>query len=433
MIIFVGMKRFLLIILSFIFLFSASDVHAQFWKKKDKRKNETHRPIEKKVGKEQPKPETPKKEKKRKEEPQYIARERKDVYRIDLLLPLNLNKQVINGKPVASRSLDPGTEFYKGALIAADSMAKNNFRLELYVHDITDANENVSSLIKNNKLQNTDLIIGMLQSPDIPAVAGYAKSMQVNFLSALSPSDAGIKDNPYFMLLQPTLETHVDKILDYSDKRFSKSSKFLIYRDSSYADDAFNMVKAAFRKNKDFTLVKYNDALNLESYKSQFSTSETNVIYCTILDAKVAYVLLKKLAALGSDYRFEVFGMPTWKAIGDLNAANAYPNVNIYYTTPFLYDDNSGAGILFANKYKEYGSPNPTEFAYRGYEVMYWMTNMLERYGAVFNNNLSDISSLLFTRYNIKPEWDDDNSFLYLENEALHILKFENGNMQEVN
>lgn len=425
------MTRYLFLLFSLFIVFSATEAQAQFWKKKnDRKKNATHKPVEKKTITKTPEP--PKKEKKRKEDPQYISSERKYVYRVDLLLPLNLGKQVVNGKVVSTKNYEPAVEFYKGAIIAADSMANNNFKLELYVHDINDLSNAPAKLVSDNKMAGTDLIIGMLQSNDIPTIADFAKSQQVNFISALSPSDAGVKENPYFIVLPPTLETHVKKILDFSDRRFNRSSKFLIYRDSSYADDAYNMVKQEFRKSKDFTLIKYNDALNFDNYKSQFSTTETNVIYCTILDAKVVYSLLRKLVALGNSYHFEIFGMPSWRTITDLNVANAYPNMSIYYTNPFQYDASTGNGVDFTNKYKEYGTVKPTEMAFRGYELMYWMNNMLQKYGAVFNTHLNDVSNSFFTRYNIQPQWDDDNNFLYLENENLHLLKFENGNMQEM-
>ncbi len=431
------MKRFFSIILSLIFLLTISqDSHAQFWKRKSKRKSNATVTRENRlpaaVGSEDSS-DTEHFFRRKKALPEFPPTEKKDVYRVDVLLPLNLSKAVINGKPVSRKAMPESTahsiDFYEGILIAGDSMAHNNFKLKLYIHDITEPGNNVHFLIRLNKMRGTDLIIGLLQSQDIPDVANYARRNKINFLSALSPSDAGMKDNPYFVLVQPTLRTHVQKILEFADRKYKRNPKFLIYRDSSYADDAYNMVKEEFRKSKTFTELKCNSDADFEGFKSQFSTELVNVIYFTILDTRVAYSLLKKLSALGPEYRFEIFGMPSWKVIPDLNVQNAYPNLAIYYTTPFYYDTHSGRGVEFLKQYKAYEASEPGEFAFRGYELMYWMCNLLQEHGVIINDHFQDISSTLFTRYDIAPVWNEKNEFLYFENKKLHILRYENGSM----
>jgi len=433
------MKRSLSIILSFAFLLTASqNSHAQFWKRKSKQKKqntvirqEERLPAEVRS---EDSTETFDLFRKKRVLPDFPLTEKKEVYRVDVLLPLNLSKVVVNGRAVSHKIMPESTvqsvSFYEGILIAGDSMAKHNFKLDLHVHDISDPGNSVYFLLRQKKLEGTDLIIGLLQSRDIPSVAGYAKSHKVNFLSALSPSDAGLKDNPYFIIVQPTLRTHVQKILEFADRKYKRNPKFLLYRDSSYADDAYNMVKEEFKKSKTFTTLKCNNDEDFKAIQSQFSTDEVNVIYCTILDTRLAYSLLKKLSGMGPEYKFEVFGMPSWKVLPDLEVQQAYPNLSIYYTSPFYYDLNTGPGADFLKKYKQYDAAHPGEFAFRGYELMYWMCHLLEQYGVVFNEHFNDISNTLFTRYDIQPEWNDHNELLYFENKKLHILQFENGSMR---
>jgi hypothetical protein len=432
------MKRFLSIILSLIFLLTiAQDSHAQFWKRKSKRNTTTTNQQQNQPADENDSSDNTESIgflKKKRVLPDFPVSEKKEVYRVDLLLPLNLNKTVINGKPISQKNMPEATvqsvNFYEGVLIAGDSMASRNFKLDLHVHDISDPVNSVYFLLRQKKLEGTDLIIGLLQSNDISLVAGYAKSQKVNFLSALSPSDAGLKNNPYFIMIQPTLGTHVQKILDFVDRKHKRNPKFLLYRDSSYADDAANMVKAEFQKSKKFMELKYNNDEDFQTIQNEFSKDDVNVIYCTILDTRIAYSLLKKLSEMGPAYKFEVFGMPSWKVLPHLDVQQAYPNLSIYYTTPFYYDRNTGPGVDFLKKYKRYDGSSTGEFAFRGYELMFWMCHLLEQYGAVFNQHFDDISNTLFTRYDIRPEWDAQNELLYFENKKLHILQFENGNMR---
>lgn len=413
--------------------------NAQFWKRKSER-NRRHK-HEKAVERSKPHPVTvhePVAEKKDKIQPGYPQSVKKDVYRVDLLLPLYLNEVVYKGATPNMNSIPEvhrqGLDFYQGALIAADSMAKHGFKLELYVHDIMDANNAVSKLVQDGRLNGTDLIIGMLQSNDIPVVAGYAKQQHINFVSALSPSDAGIQDNPYFIIIQPTLGTHVEKMLEYSTRKSRHGERFLIYRDSSYAEDAYSMIKNEFNKNR-LARIKYTATTNFNSYKDQFSTEDTNIVYCTLLNTQDALDIIKKLNAVGTAYKFKVFGMPTWKFLQGLSVADAYPNLAVYYTSPFDFDAAGNSALIrtFIAQNREYGPRMPTEFTYRGYDLMYWMSNLLQQYGPVFDASLKDARNDLFTPYDIMPAWNDDNDYLYLENRQLYMIQFQNGIRKIVN
>ena len=65
---------------------------------------------------------------------------------------------------------------------------------------------------------------------------------------------------------------------------------------------------------------------------------------------------------------------------------------------------------------------------YRGYESVYWLSHLLHRYGRYFNQHINDVSAAQFTRYNIEPEYSEENDFLYLENKKLYIYQYNDGN-----
>ena len=404
--------------------------HAQFWKKLFKK--EQKKPV-KKAATDKSKSVTKKEEVKlkKKTEPDYPASQKKEVYRVDVLLPLHLNSLVQNGKPVYKKTPDhmmPAVNFYEGMSIAAQTLQGKNMKLELYVHDITDPTDNISQLTTSKKMDSSNLIIGFLQSNDIPAVAGYAKKHKVNFVSALSPADADTKDNPYFILIQPTLKTHINQLIAYADKKYGKNPKYIFHNNKTSGEkEAYTQLREALIAEKDLSIIDCSKfKLEVDTLSRIFDSTKVNVVFVSSLDINNTEQILNMLAAMPKTYRFEIFGMPSWKSLRGLTQG-AYMTLSIHYTTPFFFDPTTGAGRYITTQYNSTYGGNPSEMVYRGYESLYWLSNLLERHGTIFNKDITDVSTAPFTRYAIQPAWSNDNDFLYLENSKLYMLHYQNG------
>lgn len=409
---------------------ASTPTHAQFWKKVFKK--EQKKPIRKSSTdknkavskKEEVKP-------KKRTEPQYPVSAKKEVYRIDVLLPLNLNSLVQNGKAVYKKTPEhmmAAVNFYEGITIAAQNLQGKNVKLELYVHDITDPADNITQLTTSKKMDSTHLIIGFLQSNDIPAVANYAKKHKINFVSALSPADADTKDNPYFILLQPTLKTHISQLIGYADKKYGRNPKYIFHTNKTSGEkEAYTQLREALIEEKDLNIIDCSKfKLNVDTLSKIFDSNKVNVVFVSSLDIANAEQILNTLAAMPHAYQFQIFGMPSWKSLRGLTQG-PYMALSIHYTSPFFFDPTTGAGKYITTQYNTTYGGNPSEMVYRGYESLYWFSNLLEQHGTVFNKDITDVSAAPFTRYEIEPAWSKDNDFLYLENNKLYIMHYQNG------
>lgn len=423
--------RYFFLLLTVGMLGNIAPVQAQFWKKIFKKEEHSSSP-----SKSHDKPASPKKKEgfrsAKKNMPVYPESEKKEVYRIDVLMPLHLNTLVKEGKPVSNKTPDnvlPFVHFYEGMTIAGDTLAREGLKVELYIHDITDPAHSVKKLVQNPSLLHSDLIIGALQSPEIPPVATFAQKNRINFVSALSPSDAGVVDNPYFILIQPTLKTHVRKLVEYAGQQFKKEPKYLLYLSNTLGEkEAYSLLKDALDEEE----VKVVDCSGLLAQPQKlaeiFDSTETNVIFASVLETENAEKLLDALITLADRYCFELLGMPSWKALKGLHASGNYAPLRIAYTTPFHYDLSTSAGQHLLHAYNEHYGIQPSEMVFRGYETLYWMVHLLNYYGPVFNGHVKDISAAPFTRYNIQPAWTGENELLYLENNQLYIMRYHEGN-----
>lgn len=416
-------------------LFSSPAANAQFWKKifKGEKSKEVPSTSQEKATEEHKSTKTESKGifTKKRIVPDYPNSSKKERYRVDILMPLNLDVLVQDNKPVYKtppQHAVPAINFYEGVKLAVEALNKQEHKLDIHIHDISSRNKGIRRFIDDPGFQQTDLIIGYVQSSEIPELAIFAKNHQINFLSVLSPSDAGIIDNPYFLLVQPTLTTHTQKLVDYALNKHPLNPKYLFYLDDTPVQkESLNQLEKSLNQEEYIEIDCAKSIFNKDSLVTIFDSTRTNIIFINILSTTIASSVLKELSGLTSNYRFEVYGMPSWKTLNGINTKDSFPGLEIYYTSPFYYELNSRPGKELSETYKKQYGPEPSEMVFRGFESLYWMADLLKKYGNRFNDHIHDVRAVPFTRYTISPTWNEKNDFLYMENKNLYIFHYKDG------
>lgn len=361
---------------------------------------------------------------------EYVPTRKKEHYRIELLAPLFLDELVKNGyatKDIPDKA-QTGLNFYKGVQIAADSLKKANFNIDIYVHDVASLLESADMLVRKNVLDTADLIIGAVPGKDVPLLANYARGKHVNFVSATSPADGTVRDNQYFTMLQPSLRSHCEWIADAIAENRSKGKALLFHRTYIQADDnAYRYLTEDTNARKIFLPVLCNNLPKPQDIAGLIDTAGVNTVVVAVMDITYADSVLRVLKHDYPRTRFNVYGMPTWGNMTSIVKPGMYPNLSINITTPFIYDP-SNASIQYVDKVyrKEYGG-KPQEMVYRGYEVMFWYANLLMRHGTIFNKQYSNDEVAPMTKFEIRPQWDNAGNVLYMENRRIYVHRYENG------
>jgi hypothetical protein len=411
--------------------------HAQFWKRwtgqeeRSRPKTIVRPAVQKSNAREagpsasaDPAPDRKKREERRSE---TIFKER---YRVDVLAQLYLNELVVGGKPVYKNHIPdktlPGLNFYQGIKLAADTLRMMGYHLEIYFHDIADPANSVPNLISKKKLDSSDLVIGAVNAAQIPALADFAKQHKINFVSALSPSDANVSDNPSFHLLQPTLERHCEALRETIAKKARRKTVIVYHRSKVPLDEeCFNLMTESEFFN--FDTVNCNEIPDANKLRALFDSTETNYVVIPVMQGSYASDLLQQLHNKFPQYRFEVFGMPSWKGMDVLRKVGSIDNVGITVTAPFYFDPSSSAGLRFSESYDRVFGGKPGELAFRGYEAMYWYAYLLSRYGTRFQEHYGDSGAAPFTRFDMKLQKDDNDKTKYYENSHVYQYRYQGG------
>lgn len=433
-IMFLKKKVYSRVLLLLLCVATSNSATAQFWKggggRRTKKVNSLNKyPIKPKVV-EKPKAEKPK----RKKHIDYPESVKKDRYRIDVMIPLYLDEIVKDDKVMVKGRIpekaQSGINFYEGVKLAVDTLKFMGYKTDVYIHDIASKGGAINQLIKSDSLANTDLIIGFVSAQQVTPLAQYAASKKINFISAFSPSDANIKENPYFILINPTLQNNCEAIAEVVSKKRPKE-RVLMFKRTSVAIDssAYNFIsdEVDIKDLIEIDCTKMPDSSELAAI---LDSNDKNTILMPIMDASYAERLIQTMDKYFPIHRFDIYGMPSWKNITtNKKMIDFGENISIVVTQPYHFDPANSMGQLLAEKYKSNFGGKPNDLTYRGFELIYWMTDLLNKYGAVFNEKTDDNSMAIFTLFDLKPKWDKDNNFYYTENKHLYMYRYQAGTM----
>lgn len=354
-------------------------------------------------------------------------------YRIHVLASLYLDELVkskkTTGKDAIPDKAQPGIAVYEGVSIAADSLKRAGYNIDIYFHDITTTEESIDSLIAKSMLDSADLIIGAIAEDAIPRIAEYAHKKKVNFVSTLAASDAGVKNNKYFTLLQPSLKHQcLHMVREIADK-YPGAKVSILYRSNNEANEnaykyIINWDDLLFRQRLCNTLP---DKKDLGTF---FDLTSPNIIIMPFFEPAFADSLLRRLSKDFPATHFEVYGMSSWVAIKNLRKENAYPNLAINIPATCNIDYTSATAKYVIRNYKESFGHKPADPVFCAFENMVWYARLLTQYGTMFNTSYSDNTAAPFTRFNIRQMRDADGRILYNENRNILISRYEGGNVR---
>lgn len=323
----------------------------------------------------------------------------------------------------------PGLEFYNGVMLAVEHLQKENANVEVWVYDTKKSAADLNALLKTMDLTNFNLLIGSFNNVNEQKFfADFAALKNIPLISATYPNDALLKTNPFFVMLNPTIQTHVNGIFNYVSRQYANNSNILFVTRKGQFEDRlrkqFNALNAGKKINYKVIEIKDDGTTDMDLY---LDSTVQNIVIAGSLNETFAANLVSSLNAF-SNYRSTIIGMPNWDGIKGLDRTTGN-NIEIVYSTPFNYPaGNANFNNLFEN-YKEKYFSRPSDMVFKAYETMYRFAKLLERHKNNLLNNLSDPSFNVWNTFSVEPVKNDNNSIApdYLENKKLYFIRKQNG------
>ncbi len=328
--------------------------------------------------------------------------------------------------------INPGLEFYEGAQMALDSLAKEGDSLQVFVYDTHSKNESLTQQLDSAVSNGVELILAYSTPDESWNISNAATTNKIPYVNVNLPTDAGIQNNPYFVMLNSTLQTHIDHIYKYIQKNYALNSIVAFRKKGqvenilkSYFDDAAKNTASVPLKIK---WVDLPDSFTVKQLTSVLDSNEHTVCIAGSLNENFGRRLSRQLASITKSYSLTLIGMPTFDNFTRDFTYPEYKGLEIVYSTPFYNPRTDKVSQGITDYFNTNMYARPSDMVMRGYEATWRFSKLLMEYGDQFPANINHDAFNVFRVLDIQPVINKQTNTLdYFENKKLFFVKWLDG------
>lgn len=400
----------------------------------------------------------------------------KDTYHIALILPMHLDSfqtvlevdsLIEDELPMPSKEGDElyppamlALDYYHGVKLAVDSLQRMGLNAVIHVFD-SYTPKGLQNLTNSGQLLNMDLILGPIFNSHLKIVAPFAEKHKIPMVSLLSPAGDITKNNPYFIMANPRLETHCEAMFDVTLERFADENVILLY-EPNYIEAGFAKIlrnKSQQQEQKYISSIMMSvldtttgemvfdtaarmplhevmlqvdertklfdlETTNIELYLEK---ERNNVFLLPTVDISSVLTLSKEFARLSEEYEITVVGTPVWAKSEDLRL-DYISNFNVYFTSPEYLDSTYYKSAFRDSCLSQFGFElKPTSI--KAYDLTLYMGGLMKNYGLNFIDIMQiDSTSAWHTGYKFRPTFSEkgrQDQVEFIENKYVHLLHYD--------
>jgi len=333
--------------------------------------------------------------------------------------------------------INPGLEFYEGVQFAIDSLNKENAQLEVFVYDTRSVQRNLLEQI--NEIDSTvGLIIAHANAQENWVLAGEAMLRKIPYINVNLPNDGGIVNNPYFVMLNPSLRTHVESMYRYLQKYYSVGTTTVLRKKGQMEDLIKSYLEDYSKSTTTVPLrlkwVELTDSFTIKQLLHLLDSNRQNTFVAASLDDNFNRRLITQLALAGRSYKTSIIGMPTMDNLDKEFSRAEFKGPEIIYGLPFYNAKTDKISAEINNHFSTKMYARPSDMVFRGYEVMWKYSKLLAQYKSDLSSNLNNKSNKVFTDFDIQPVLNKQTMTMeYFENKKLYFIKWQDGVIKGVN
>ena len=356
--------------------------------------------------------------------------EQKNVYNVYLLLPLytqhmdevlSLNKMEDLDAYHRVKSFN-FLQFYEAALLALEDLAPKDVRVNFYVKDVNEQNNNeLKQWVADGMFADADLIIGPFFRANFITLLSYIQGKNITMVN---PFTINIDGNtaPLFKVTASYME-QARNLADYVTNRHSKAQLILV--NNHGADEkAISAFKTALylqlQDYPSFIIREINYAQGGINAVTAAVNSTCENFVIAFFDGEISVTHFVQSLGKKKYDNLTLVVSSKWRKYDKIE--NEYfASLKTHYIDQFFVDYTQEEVIRFIDRFREAYNMEPTldQFAFQGYDITYFFVKALIDFGNGFGEEADRMQApLLSTRFRFRK-----NSNLTYENCFSHLYK----------
>ena len=359
----------------------------------------------------------------------------KSSYDVALLMPFNAGNAEFFGDQQDAK-LKRYIQYYAGITLAKHRIDSLGLKVTTHSFDAGNPVLPIDKLLANPQLAKADVVVGPYEKKDIESVAAYGLENEKMVVSPWLPSFSIESENPFFIQLYPSLNTHALAIMDYIKEEMPGKRVLVIARNNATETNRIKLF-TAYPDVKAEELIITDATPDLEKTDlHNYLSDEKGTIFILPYYAKTdeAFVnsFLRKLHADKDTREAIVFGLPQWVGFSNLNA-NYMESLSLHLSISTFIDIGSPDYASFRSAFLRKFYTIPDLNAFLGYDLMMWLAGSLSKAGQDgLISNLDPDGYGLASGFDIRPIYKSDTAGekpemkvpLYYENRRIRILRY---------
>lgn len=323
----------------------------------------------------------------------------------------------------------PGLDFAQGAQIGLDSFSFPGTPINLFIYDARMPEKALDSVLQLLMSLNIDGILAPIRDPELTTIAAFAKRQSIPCWSASYPNDAGVVNNPFFSILNPTLKTHCEAIFSYLLQNTESRDNIFLVKQTGKQEDRITGYLQQINQPDQKKLLNYQTITLDSNYVTiidKLDSNSNNSIIVGSLDEAFAESIVRVLAPIRKKYNVSVFGMPNWDgfSIFSKNSTKLIRDFPIVYTSPYFNTKTDSISMWLESVYLDKYKGKPSEHAFKGMEMTLQLTQyVLRKRGQPISRNFFYYSNPNMMPIRKSPEGAVD----YYENKHVFFIRRLNG------
>jgi LysM repeat protein len=283
----------------------------------------------------------------------------------------------------ASSQADAGyMDFYSGALLAVEDVRKEGTDIDLRVYDDAGSSMPVTS----ERLASTDIVIGPVKSAQMEKLLALAPEKTV----AVSPLDQTtaklVPDHKNLIQAPASLESQYRDLVNWlGSERAAGDNVIVLSEKNAAATSSTTLMNSIIAesglavKTYSYTILEGRNAVN---HITGMLTSEkaNRVIINSENEAFVNDAVRNLSMMVYRKYNVILYSPSKIRSYGTIDVENLH-DLCTRVSTPYYIDYDSGKVTDFLMRYRALFGTEPTQFAFQGYDIAYYMLKMKSGYG----------------------------------------------------
>jgi hypothetical protein len=324
------------------------------------------------------------------DQPRNFLPNPKSSYTLAVILPFRSGEYAERGS-LSKRSY-LALDFYEGMKMAvADLQKSEEMDIRILVLDSEPDSLGIEPVLQRPELLEADAIMGPVNTEQLRLVADWAKVHGKPLVSPINPKEFLVRDNPFYVQLNPGARTQLIAQLDYARERYGKSARYILAcpRDSM-ASEMAKALQTHFRGvGDDRPMIEYivhRDSFQWADFRENLSTTDTNVVIVPSSDEVFVPELLRALSSTTTPeptYPLAVFGTQRWYGLNRIGMDDL-ENLHVFIPMETFLSSVDPTVVQWRYRFFQTYRFPPSEYACKGYDYTRFVCRMLKKYGTHF-------------------------------------------------